>query len=1047
MTARLKAELELAWNATSEAEALAEARAHALEAAEKRIHILEGGLAEARDDRETLEATARDVMQLKRALEDERRSQTGFARRAGEAAAHSDGELRAAAARVAAARDDAAAWRATSEALRERFDRARRAARAYKRELHGVNGMGSPTSLGSGWTNGNGHDVAALEASLNETRRHRDQCVADAAKEREALISDARRMKEEVSEARRRVREAERARDAGADASGSLVARLDGAERLARDLQQKLNAARNDNDALRTASVQNADSLRERERTDATLTGRADAAEQRCRDLDARVRTLSDERDRQRTRADALAAETRPAAGEVESLRRELEAARQDAAQRRTDDAARQAVALKATTDRLEAKGRALEADLDAQRKRADAAQAEVERLATRARPSLSTDVRSLRMEDDLETARRERGFAQEALRAAENRAGDLEGRLQQAERALHRATDAALERSGAAYDRVASQEELKDLRIEVNRRRSSGVVGEAEECAALRQDLDDLRVQNRVALTDAATREEALAQQVRDHELSKKESEVEGDRLRGDVDELRQQARALGDASAARASDAQHTITETVAREQKVKELEADVARLRVAAADRAALEVEVQRVRGEHAALLQDRSREGDQSVDRALSAELAAKELEVEVDRLRAAAQAGEDLSSQNERLTCEVAQRKATERDLSREVERLREAASGNGDLAAESSRLRKEATERIQAERELARTNDDLEAEALRLRRAVEDARDAEREARAEADDLRRGTSDDSRVLKEAREKARKAQDATHETLAEWDALVAKLANAKADASREARKRDDRERQLAEELNAGGGDHLQQEVERLRASEARLKRELPSSDDSNGPTKRRLSQLERELQSKGDELKRLRALEFGGGEVASLKKRLEEEAARADQADADAVTLADQLAQAGSDADLKDRLRASEARADAAERRAQDLTARERKLDVLRASVHSRRGEIDGDTVEKLATRERELASANHEIEDLKDSLCEAKMGVATLSAEIEDLRMSSRAQRISTADLARSASPTQSLAPDHAPPKPKSGWFASSKKSNPMNKM
>ena len=33
MTARLKAELELAWNATSEAEALAEARAHALAAA------------------------------------------------------------------------------------------------------------------------------------------------------------------------------------------------------------------------------------------------------------------------------------------------------------------------------------------------------------------------------------------------------------------------------------------------------------------------------------------------------------------------------------------------------------------------------------------------------------------------------------------------------------------------------------------------------------------------------------------------------------------------------------------------------------------------------------------------------------------------------------------------------------------------------------------------------------------------------------------------------------------------------------------------------
>ena len=41
MTARLKAELELAWNATSEAEALAEARAHALAAAEKRAADVE----------------------------------------------------------------------------------------------------------------------------------------------------------------------------------------------------------------------------------------------------------------------------------------------------------------------------------------------------------------------------------------------------------------------------------------------------------------------------------------------------------------------------------------------------------------------------------------------------------------------------------------------------------------------------------------------------------------------------------------------------------------------------------------------------------------------------------------------------------------------------------------------------------------------------------------------------------------------------------------------------------------------------------------------
>ena len=145
--------------------------------------------------------------------------------------------------------------------------------------------------------------------------------------------------------------------------------------------------------------------------------------------------------------------------------------------------------------------------------------------------------------------------------------------------------------------------------------------------------------------------------------------------------------------------------------------------------------------------------------------------------------------------------------------------------------------------------------------------------------------------------------------------------------------------------------------------RLRASEARLRRELdaaPSSDDSNGPTKRRLSQLERELQSSKDELQRLRAMEFGSGEVAALRKRLEEETARADQADADAVTLADQLAQAGSGTDLR-RIGVLN-RADAAERRAQDLTARERKLDTLRPSV-LRRGEV-------ARTRQRRRASAD-----------------------------------------------------------------------------
>ena len=312
-------------------------------------------------------------MQLKRALEDERRQQTVFARRAGEAAAHSDAELRAAAERVAAARDDAAAWRATSEALRERFDKARKAARTYKRELHAARGLASPQSVGTNGFDNNGHDVAALEASLVETRRHRDESLADAARERAALQLELQRQKEEVTEARRRVREAERARDAGADASGGLVSRLDDAERTVRDLQQKLNAARNDNDALRSQKESNEDLQRERERDTTLLRSRADTAEQRCRDLDSRLRTVADERDRQRQRADEFEADLAGRGsrdGEINALKRELEAARRDAQRRRDDDALRSTQLTKFETDRLEAKCKALESDVDAQKAR-----------------------------------------------------------------------------------------------------------------------------------------------------------------------------------------------------------------------------------------------------------------------------------------------------------------------------------------------------------------------------------------------------------------------------------------------------------------------------------------------------------------------------------------------------------------------------------------------------------------------------------------------------------------------------------------------------
>ena len=130
---RLKAELELAWTATANAEAAALRHQQALAEESERVLALEGALDARRDDRQAIEAAARDVAALRAALGAERKQQALFARKAGEAAAHADGELRDASVRVEAAREEASSWRATAEALRERYEKARRALKAARR--------------------------------------------------------------------------------------------------------------------------------------------------------------------------------------------------------------------------------------------------------------------------------------------------------------------------------------------------------------------------------------------------------------------------------------------------------------------------------------------------------------------------------------------------------------------------------------------------------------------------------------------------------------------------------------------------------------------------------------------------------------------------------------------------------------------------------------------------------------------------------------------------------------------------------------------------
>ena len=114
----------------------------------------------------------------------------------------------------------------------------------------------------------------------------------------------------------------------------------------------------------------------------------------------------------------------------------------------------------------------------------------------------------------------------------------------------------------------------------------------------------------------------------------------------------------------------------------------------------------------------------------------------------------------------------------------------------------------------------------------------------------------------------------------------------------------------------------------------------------------------------------------------------------------------------------------------------------DLTARERKLDALRRGVEARRAEVSGDTVEKIGEMERALKAKDREMEELTAALAEAKTNHTLVAAELEDVK--SRGVTVTTAHLARSASPVDSVVPE-APPSPKGGWFSSKKsKGNPM---
>ena len=80
----------------------------------------------------------------------------------------------------------------------------------------------------------------------------------------------------------------------------------------------------------------------------------------------------------------------------------------------------------------------------------------------------------------------------------------------------------------------------------------------------------------------------------------------------------------------------------------------------------------------------------------------------------------------------------------------------------------------------------------------------------------------------------------------------------------------------------------------------------------------------------------------------------------------------------------------------------------------------------------------MGEAEREAAAAARECDDLKDELCSAKMSVAMLSAEVDELKMSTRQRKVAASDLAAGGAPAtpEGAAP---PPRPTSGWFSSKK--------
>lgn len=562
-------------------------------------------------------------------------------------------------------------------------------------------------------------EILAANQAAEKTRADAEKTRADAERARsdaERARSDAERVKQQAA------RDAQLAAKTREDAAKQLADAEAAKQKALRDAEAAKQQAARDAEAAKLAAAREATAAKQQAAREAEAAKQQAAREAEAARQDlARTKAEAEaaRKDAARAKADAAAAQV-AAQKEIEASRSEVDAAKADAARARAEaDAAKTAAAV----DRKQAEKARIDADkmlrdAKAQLATLDRKTQTIQALEDKARAAnAAAQAREDQAREEVARAQRERSAAEAAAKAASEKAAiavkqsstqsaqlaaearAAEARLAQARRAIE---DAEARRLSAENAATGAKKQLDQTRSMLTAMEQQRAAAETAASTAARK-----RGEAEAAATDATRRkseaETAAAQAARlrrEAEMaaqaaSAQRSEAERERIAAEIQKKQAEAAAREAKQAAHAAEAQRSVAESAAK----------TAAAQRAAAEASLASLEKKRLAAERAAVELEARSKAEAKARAEIAAAEARKAGDAELAKARAEAAR---LAKERSAAESDLADRRKAVAQQQAEASRLETAAAQARDAATrEEARRAQLAQQRAIEEKELA----------------------------------------------------------------------------------------------------------------------------------------------------------------------------------------------------------------------------------------------------------------------------------------------------------------------------------------------------